>query len=353
MALELMIGVALVLVSACLAKKQEAKRGGKEFEYSFWYNYDVQVYDWLENGFHGQKPARGSSSAVNTPYGLYLNGQTVMLPPNTQSSSTVMKNNDDFTLRLIMRYLPGVTGTTQREIISLSNNASGTRLELRQQIASPNSSPIFELEYQIGKTLTTRATSANYALSKTYLGKWYYFQINAGKSGKTNTEIELCVNESQQVHYTEAGTFDYDWSKNTLGGSSTKGIYYWFMYTSEASTFGCGSSDYFVTTASGSPCSYVCPSDDYHICNTDGVTFDYDCNNCASLCGNYGCIQNNPETCWTASCPPNAMTDAGCTGCYAHSLDNSSDEASHAQECKCASNYYRSAKYPLTCLRKL
>jgi hypothetical protein len=143
-----------------LQKKQNTKGGGNEFEYSFWYNYDVQVYDWLGNGFHGQKPARGTSSAVNTPYGLYLNGQTVGLPPNTQSTSDGMEANDSFNLRLIMRYLPGGTGSTQRELISLRSNKSGTRLQLRQQSASASSSPTFELEYSMGKTSSTRVEVA-------------------------------------------------------------------------------------------------------------------------------------------------------------------------------------------------
>jgi hypothetical protein len=342
-----MLAIALLLVSSCLGDSNN------DIEYKLWYNYDIEVYDWQGKTFHGQKPARGTSVAVNTPYGLYLDGQTVVLPPNLKSSSTIMKDHDDFTLRLIMRYIPGVPGIVSREIISLKKD-SDIRLQLRQQSASETSSLTFELESSVGGTPFTQIATDSYAQSKTYLGKWYYFQISVERN-EGSISIKLCINDTQMISRTVSAGSNYDWSSNTLGGSNTKGIYYWFYFHDNQSDScnGSGDTSYFVTTARETPCSYVCPSSNYLICDTDGVTLDYECDNCSASCGNYGCVQDSPSTCWTADCPPSGRTDELCARCYAGSLDNHSSSSAHASECKCASDYYRSTKYPLTCLRKL
>jgi hypothetical protein len=344
LAVILMWAIAFLLVSSCL--------GDDDIEYRLWYNYDVEVYDWNGNGAHGQKPAIGTGTAVNTPYGLYLSGKTVVLPPNSESSSKVMQDYKNFSVRLIMRYVPGVSGSVPREIISLQKG-SNIRLQLRQQSANVGSSPTFELEYRVGGTTYTTPVSGSYALSK-----WYYFQISVNRHiDLLTTDIDLCVNDSVKLSVSRGMFLDYDWDTNTLGGSGTKGIYYWFYYDHQMADYcngsSSGSTSHFVTSASGSPCSYVCPSSDYHICNTDGVTLDYDCSNCSTSCGNYGCVQNSPLTCWTKSCPPSGRNNADCSGCYAHSWDNHASSEAHAPECKCASNYYMSAQYPLTCLCKL
>jgi hypothetical protein len=329
----------IALFGACL---------GAFIDYRFYYNYDIQVYDWSGNNNHGVKPARGTSSAVNTPYGLYLDGLTVALPPNSQSSSTQMQSRD-LRFKLLYRYLPGVQGTVPREILSLKNG-SNIRLQLRQQSASEASSPTFELEYRVGGTTFIETSNASYSLSKANTGKWYFIRIQIN-SAESTTNLELCINGIVSLSASKSGSFDNDWSTNYLGGVNTRAILYFLQIYSSLSSAYCSSTGY--QSANGSPCSYMCPSVDYLSPDTDGVTLDYEGDDCASSCHNYGCVQDSPLTCWTDSCPPTARTDAACEACYPNTRDNSSDKAEHAPECKCNAGAYRALQYPLTCHRKL
>jgi hypothetical protein len=332
--------LAAVLVRLCL--------GASGSDYRLWYNYNVQVYDWQGNHYHGQKPMQGSITAVNTPYGLYLSGQTVVLPPNSQSSSTFMRDLTNFRVQVFMRLLPGVAGTVPREIISLKDG-SNTQLQLRQQSASEASSPTFELEYRVGGTTYTDTVTGSYALSKPYLGKWYIFQIIVKQNG-SYSDVKLCINAAETISTTKTGHFNYDWTSNYLGGVNTRGIYYRFIYDGDTEGSDCSSDVY--TTVYDSSCSYVCPNSYTLICDTDAFTFDYECKDCSTSCGNYGCMQHSPVSCWTDSCPPSDQTDQACEDCYPRSRENSNWETMQPMSCSCDDKHYYRNYYPPSCYRK-
>jgi hypothetical protein len=307
-----------------------------DIDYRFNYNYDTQVYDWEGNGFHGVKTAIGTSSAINTSYGLYLNGDTVKLPPNSASSSTTLKDNPSFKMRVFVRLLQGVPGTTTREIITFKSS-SNTRLQLRQQSASETSSPTFEVVFMIGVQTYTEVVSGSYALSKANADKWYYFKLSLEDMG-SSTLISVCVNNTGSISVSKDGHASYDWTDNYLGGFNTRGIYYRFIYT-PASTGACTSSnEYFSPTALGNACSYVCPSSTLRLCDVDSYTYDTDCNDCSTSCGNYGCLENSPLTCATSSCPAWPLTNSACKTCNLGTPMCSTEPVD--SQCSCGDSLY-------------
>jgi len=93
--------------------------------HSFQYNYDTDVPD-LSNSYYkekSKKPASGTSGAVNTPFGLYLDGLVVELPPNGLnwgSDDQIMNYSNDFSMTLFVRLLL-IDASLSRELLTLKN----------------------------------------------------------------------------------------------------------------------------------------------------------------------------------------------------------------------------------------
>lgn len=310
----------------------------KDFEYRFEYNFDTEVFDFLNNNLHGTKPARGTNNAVNTSYGLYLNGQTVQFP-----CSEVIKHNQ-FGLRLFVRYLQGFSGNISRELITLLNgNDQG--LQFRQQSATETSNPKFELIHNL-KAFFETSIQANgpYLLSKLYADMWYYFRIEAKKSKGQTTTYVLCINSVEVANIQVKKELGYDWSKCYLNGAKTTAIYYRFHYEDTFWTASCNTSSY-PLSVNGTPCDYVCPSSTSRLCDVNSYNYDYDCRICTF--GAYGCVtQGSPEIDWTDSCPPWPYTTTNCNNCYSGSIKDTNDY-------NCICPVYKESLYPLICSSNL
>jgi hypothetical protein len=141
------------------------------------------------------------------------------------------------------------------------------------------------------------------------------------------------VSINQQLSITRSTTGKGDTNDNYLGGVNTHVILYRFIYTD--TNLGCSTPIYDFTA--------VPP-----FCNADSATYDYECNDCSSACGNYGCVQDSPLKCWTSTCPPSSYSDSTCLGCYANSHKKSGEDV-----CECDTGITKTADYPLTCQSKL
>jgi hypothetical protein len=133
--------------------------------YDFATNYNTQIDDSSGNSNHGQKVAIGSATTVNTPYGLYLKGSTVDLPPNSYAgsgTSNVLNSSDDFSMAVFLRFIKGKVGVNPRPIITLKSGGT-TRLQLGETTSKSVDPPVFELTANFGGTATT-LTSATYVL---------------------------------------------------------------------------------------------------------------------------------------------------------------------------------------------
>lgn len=314
-------------------------------EYKFKYNYNVVVTDTFSNSYHGVKPAIGTASAVNTPYGLYLDGETVYLPPNSSSgsgNSNVFNIYNTATLNLFIRYLPGKTGSFERELFTLKNTDLGiTRLQLRQKAASESDSPVFELESNTGTSATQ--TSGQYEICKVYLDKWFLFTISYKKNSyPTSTDLLFCINGDHVATQTFVGeTFPRDFNSNYLNGANTRAIYYSFnFYYGDISE--CGTSFNYVSLFDNTgSCAYVCPSGS-SVCEVNSYNYDTNCESCDGLCGNFGCVKKGLE-CYTATCPPSYLTNSNCNSCYANSYVKNG-------VCACKYGYEETSANPLTCV---
>jgi hypothetical protein len=132
--------------------------------YEFKYNYDVKVTDSTAYQCHGEKPAIGSPTAVNTPYGLYLDGGIVKLPPNTQNAAScndLLTYYNYYSITMFVRYLPGTAGTYPRELFTIARGSS-IRMQLRQRTQLDSVAPEWEVESYFGTTTTV----TGYALSE-------------------------------------------------------------------------------------------------------------------------------------------------------------------------------------------
>lgn len=138
-----------------------------KFSYKFTSNYYDKVLDQDSRGQHAEKPIPGTASAVNTPYGLYLDGAVVKLPPNSyvNERSALLNSYTTFTHSVFVRYLHGAVGNVPREILTLSSTLR-TVFQLRQRLATENENQlVFELEAVYGSSSAV-FTSAVYSLSK-------------------------------------------------------------------------------------------------------------------------------------------------------------------------------------------
>jgi hypothetical protein len=132
--------------------------------YDFTYNYDVKVTDSSAFQCHGEKPSIGSSTAVNTPYGLYLNGGIVKLPQNTQNGAacnSLTLSYSYFSVTMFVRYLAGIAGTYPRELFTIARG-SNIRLQFRQRSQLETAAPEWEVESFFG----TSTAVTGYALSE-------------------------------------------------------------------------------------------------------------------------------------------------------------------------------------------
>lgn len=308
-------------------------------EYKFYRNYNTIVND-SSGSNDGVKPAPGTASAVNTPYGLYLDGQTVVMPPNSEEgsgSSNVFNSENDNTFNIFVRYLPGATGTFTREILTLKSS-SQTRVQLRQKSASESAAPVFELLTTTTTNSADIVQSTSYALSKVYSDKWYFFTVYYNRDD-SSVEICLCINSIQISKTTYNSALPKDSNNNYLNGANTKAIYY--SFTLYDNNIGCGFEfdSQTIFDISGS-CNYVCPHSST-ICDVDSYNFDTTCVSCDSQCGNYGCVKYT-EVCYNDNCPVAYYSDTNCNNCYANSEKSSSS-------CACKTEYTASSTNPLTC----
>lgn len=118
------------------------------YHYRFDNNYDTTVEDLTGGGNHAIKPASGTSSAVNTPYGLYLNSNSVQLPPNTANASFTYSST--FTFTIFFRFISGAEDLTN--FVFVFKSASGEAHYI---------SPLFTIsKFIIQSTINEEASSA-------------------------------------------------------------------------------------------------------------------------------------------------------------------------------------------------
>jgi hypothetical protein len=312
-----------------------------KIKYLFTYNYDTLVQDLSGNGNHGKKPASGSSTAVNTPYGLYLDKKSVTLPPNAYGgigTSNALTSSQSFASSQFIRYLPGNSGTIERGLMSFSDSTGASKLKLMQAPAPATSPPVFELSVKFSGPATSIQSSA-YNLSKLYLDQWYFFVVSIDSHSPT-TDATLCINGGTALTATHNSPNTQDFSTNKLNGLSTKAIYYSFQFedTSQPCSFFDGSFDL------GS-CSYVCFEGGASPFSFDTYQYDATGTDCGASCINYGCVNSAPLECYTSTCPPPVYDDANCSSCYANSV-----KTTGADSCSCRSGYTQTAVHPLTCV---
>jgi hypothetical protein len=148
-----------------------------KIKYLFTNNYNTQVQYLSGNANHGTKQAIGSSTTVNTPYGLYLDQQVLYIPPNTVALNEVINSSEDFSLSMFVRYLPGLTGNIERGLFTFANSSASHVVQLKQQAAVATAAPVSVLSVNFGAAVTL-VTSSTYALSKLYLDQWYFFVVS-------------------------------------------------------------------------------------------------------------------------------------------------------------------------------
>jgi hypothetical protein len=313
-----------------------------KIKYLFTYNYDTQVQDLSGNGNHGEKPASGTSGAVNTPYGLYLDKQSVQLPPNSYAGTglnNVIASSQDFSCSVFLRYLAG-TGLLYSELLSFESPGFPFPLHylsIVQPLDLLNYLPSFRLLANFVLTPSYLTSSDPFTLSKAYLDKWYFFVVSVDSSTFTS-DVQMCINGGTartMTHFSNS----QDFTNNRLNGSNTKAIYYSFQFedTAQPCNFFDGEFDL------GS-CSYVCFEGGAAPFDVDKYKYDANGSDCGANCGDYGCVNSAPLECYTSTCPPVTYSDANCSSCYANSLKT---PGSHS--CLCKGEYTQTAAYPLTC----
>jgi hypothetical protein len=153
--------------------------------------------------------------------------------------------------------------------------------------------------------------------------------------------MKLCINNVQKYQVTQAiglPVVQVD-DNNYLGGPYTRAIYYAFELWSTYRTC----SDFAYSFSAGPACDYVCYNGGTVPCAADSPTFDAQCNDCGSSCGNYGCVQDSPVSCMSSSCPPSTFSDATCESCYTNSRMND------ASSCTCDIGAATLTTSPLSC----
>jgi hypothetical protein len=309
--------------------------------YDFTINYNTQVNDSSGNSNHGLKTAIGSATSVNTPYGLYLQGDEVGLPPNTYAGSgisNVVNSSDDFSMSVFVRFLQGKNGKHARPIVTFKSGKT-TRLQLQQPAALNTAAPVFELTVDLGGTVTT-LTSATYTLSKLYADQWYFFVISVD-SQIGSSLVSMCINGGAAQSATHNQVNPKDFSANTLNEASTYATYYSFQFEDTANVCSFFGNRFDL----GGSCTYVCYEGGGVPCNVNTIQFDTTCTSCGASCGNYGCVQASPLICYDSSCPPATYTDANCNACYANS-----GKTVGVDSCSCLNLYTQTVANPLTCV---
>mmetsp|Transcript_16031 Transcript_16031/g.29373 ORF Transcript_16031/g.29373 Transcript_16031/m.29373 type:complete len:400 (+) Transcript_16031:956-2155(+) len=313
----------LVLLSTAACKKLVL--------YKFNHNYGNLVHDWSLNNLHAENSHVGSQSAVNTPYGLYLSGVQLKLPPNSHTSSKQLSASESFHISLFVRLLPSL-GNGNGEVMSfLDPNLQG--LQLRQLGGQTTS---FELVYQAGGAPNPRQFFKDYEAEK-----WYLFSIDVFSLNAQSTEITLCINGAKAFAYKETGLLKKDWEHAYLNGGNTRAIYYRFEFDDTYYSYPCAMGSYVIVSKQLG--GYVYPDKRTSFYEVSSFNYDIEGKPC-SECGNYGCIKA-PSTCMSPLCPPWPYDDSRCNYCYPHSNSNKSGTG-----CECIPGYYRSQAHPLVCL---
>lgn len=157
-----MFGTALLL---CIGLFTQRCQGEEYIDYRLQYNYGTRVHDWSDKQNYGENSGFGTSQAIYTPYGLYLNQQVVKLPPNAIRSQNFVVNENRIGFLMYFRYLQGTSGNLERELLTLYNS-SNKGLQLRQKQASATSNPKFEVAFVINNNNSVKEVSTTYSLSK-------------------------------------------------------------------------------------------------------------------------------------------------------------------------------------------
>jgi hypothetical protein len=308
-------------------------------------NSDGKVIDLSGNNNHGQIPARGTASAVITPYGLYLDGELIKLPPNGYTESSLIFY-PPFSMSCLVRLLSEASSSVPREIISFKLGSS-TRLQLRQISQEESGSLYLELVYVLDG-LPYTSTLIPFEPSKANLENWFYFVISVvdyNEYADYHTSVTLSVNGVSMFSDIRNGDISGNFDDNSLNGPTTKAIYYSFRYSDEEALCSGYVGDFSLTDAQGLSCAYACTGDKQRLCSSDTFTSDFECDVCPSTCGNYGCMQDSPLACWSADCPPASVTSSSCRQCYANA--KSSDG-----KCVCEAKFVQVSEHPLTCVGK-
>lgn len=329
----------LVRLCCCLCAAN-----GIFFNYKFYFNYNDQVYDWSTREQTGEKPVSGSTTAVNTPFGLYLEGTTVRLPPNaffTSGTTDIINTYSSFSHGLFVKILPGLPGNVPREILTLASS-SGLRFQMRQAQDLESASQVtFELETNFGTSATF--TSSSYSQSKPHTDKWFYLSAQTFyNSSIDQSRSKICINQGSAFSANQAGQFPKDTVNNYLNGANTRAIYYDYEYVNIAPACTVGDSSKFTTVAAVGSCSYICFADGSIPCDADSYSYDEDCESCGSSCAEFGCVVNGAE-CYTPTCPPWDYTSSTCESCYPNS------EKGTGFSCVCKAGYTTTSLHPLTC----
>jgi hypothetical protein len=200
-----------------------------KIKYLFTHNYNTLVQDLSGNGNHGEKQASVSSTTVNTPYGLYLNLATLLLPPNVHAgsgNSNVLNSSEDMSFAVFFNFFPGIDGNSQRSVVRLQSGNT-VRTRLFQDTALNSAAPSFTSFIQFSGS-SKSIVSSSYALCKDYADKWYFIVVSVD-SMTSSTDLSMCINGQSLGTVSYAYANPRDFNDNFLNSISTKVIYYSFQ----------------------------------------------------------------------------------------------------------------------------
>jgi hypothetical protein len=277
-----------------------AAKADLRIKYTFTENFDVLVVDTSGNLNHGTKDAPGTTLAVNTPQGLWLDRMQVHPPPNSKVS--YINYSSPLTFTLFFRVLESNYSTNDWTLFEIRSSYFVTVLKLSKR-KSPSPSA-FDFLIRLGTTDYTR-TSGVYPLGKSYIGEWLFAAVVLSYDVVSySTTCSLFINDSQEISFTQQGAFGVFTAtdRNSLGGFDTKGFFYEFRHYDSALSLADMKDVLF--KAGSSSCSgyaYACFVGLSNFCRVS--SFDYD-NNCAQClgCSPYGCRDEGqiPDICMQA-----------------------------------------------------
>jgi hypothetical protein len=320
-----------------------------DIEYRLNNNYATEVIAF-GGRCNAKKLDHGDPNTIVTPYGLYLSGTQIQLSPNDYSACAPTSSMLSYAFTVFVRYLPGIAGTTPREVLTLQS-PTNIRFQIRQSNQAETSSPIWEFQYTKDGADATISSSQSDGLSKLYTDHWHFIMFRSMTLPSNRVMLDFCIDGSLVGYGLTTPT--NDWTNNYLNGPKTRGIYYRLNYRYNTET-SCDETPGFSLTLSGSPCSYVCPGLTEGICEVDSYTYDSECQDCGTACGDYGCEQDSgPLTCYTDICPPVVqytveINNQNCKACYANTKVTTEGEPA----CICEDKFFKVADNPLDCKGK-